>query len=177
LSNQFFEHTTERQYYALVWGEPEPDAGQITGFIGRSTKNRQRMEVYDNEDQGKWSVTNYKTIEPMYYVSLVECQLETGRTHQIRVHMSSIGHPLFGDERYGGNVIRKGTVFTKYKQFVENALKVIGRQSLHAYSLGFEHPTTGERMRFEAELPEDFQSVMNKWRDYLSFRKNNVKDE
>jgi 23S rRNA pseudouridine1911/1915/1917 synthase len=177
LSKQFFEHTINRKYLALIWGEFDEAEGTITGNIGRHPRNRMQMTIFPEGEEGKHAVTHYKTIEGMYYVSLVECKLETGRTHQIRAHMKYLGHPLFSDERYGGNVIIKGTVFTKYKQFVENCFKMMPRQALHAKSLGFVHPTTGKEMYFESELPEDFQNVLDKWRHYLSFRKEKLEDE
>jgi len=171
LSKQFFNHTIERKYLALVWGQPEPAEDTIVGYIGRDIYNRKRMKLYDEEEGGKYSVTHYKVIEPMYYVSLIECILETGRTHQIRVHMLSQGHPLFNDEKYEGDRIRKGTVFSKYKQFVHNTFKVLPRQGLHAASLGFIHPKTNQKMFFEAELPEDMKEAMDKWRHYVNSRK------
>lgn len=171
LSKQFFDHNIERKYIALVWGQPEPEEGTITGFIGRDFSDRKRMRLYEEESEGKHSITHYKIIEKMYYVSLLECQLETGRTHQIRVHMLSKGHPLFNDVKYDGARIRKGTVFSKYKQFVENAFKLLPRHALHAASLGFIHPATGEKMHFEAEIPEDMTLVLEKWRAYVNSRK------
>ena len=171
LSKQFFDHKIERKYIALVWGQPDPEEGTITGYIGRDLRDRKRMKLYEEEDEGKYSVTHYKIIEKMYYVSLLECQLETGRTHQIRVHMLSQGHPLFNDKKYEGNRIRKGTVFSKYKQFVDNAFKMLPRHALHAASLGFIHPETGEKMYFEAEIPDDMNQVLEKWRAYVHSRK------
>ncbi len=171
LSKQFFDHTTERKYQALIWGEIDEDEGTIVGNIARDPRNAILRAVVDEEDGGKHAITHFKVLERLYYVSLVECQLETGRTHQIRIHFKHKGHPLFGDTRYGGNRIHKGTVFTKYRQFVENCFKLIPRQALHAKTLGFDHPTTGERMIFESELPEDFKNVLNKWRNYVGGRK------
>jgi len=171
LSKQFFDHTTERTYQALIWGEPEEDEGTITGNIARDPKNATLRAVVEDEDKGKHAITHFKVLERLYYVSLVECRLETGRTHQIRIHFKSKGHPLFADVKYGGNRIMKGTVFSKYRQFVENCFKLISRQSLHAKSLGFIHPRTGEKMTFDSELPEDFQNVLVKWRNYVSGRK------
>lgn len=171
LSKQFFDHTIYRRYYALIWGEPEKEEGTIRGHIGRDPNNRMEMKVFPEGDQGKWAVTHYKVVERMYYVSLVECRLETGRTHQIRVHMKHIGHPLFNDKRYGGNTIRKGTVYAKYKKFVENCFALLPRQALHAKSLGFIHPVTGEEVRFDSELPDDFQLCLERWRAYVSSRR------
>jgi 23S rRNA pseudouridine1911/1915/1917 synthase len=171
LAKQFFDHTIERTYNALVWGQPNELAGTIESNIGRNPRDRMQFCVLPEGEEGKHAITHYKTLEPMYYVSLVECKLETGRTHQIRVHMKSMGHPLFQDARYGGHEIVKGTVYTKYKQFVLNAFKIMTRQALHAKTLGFTHPTTGERMQFDSELPDDFANVLTKWRDYLNHRK------
>lgn len=166
LSRQFFDRTTERLYYALVWGNVAEDEGRIEGNIGRSLKNRLQMAVFPDGDFGKHAVTHYKVLERLTYVTLVQCKLETGRTHQIRVHLKDIGHTLFNDERYGGNDILKGTTFTKYKQFVHNCFKVLPRQALHAKTLGFTHPTTGEFMRFNSEVPEDINACLEKWRTY-----------
>ncbi|WP_136466311.1 RluA family pseudouridine synthase [Flagellimonas onchidii] len=166
LAKQFFEKSSEREYLALVWGNVEDDEGTVEGHIGRNPKNRLQMIVFPEGDQGKEAVTHYKVIERLGYVTLVSCKLETGRTHQIRVHMKYIGHTLFNDERYGGDKILKGTTFTKYKQFVENAFKILPRQALHAKTLGFEHPVTGEFMRFDSELPEDMVNCIEKWRSY-----------
>ncbi|WP_299002260.1 RluA family pseudouridine synthase [uncultured Tenacibaculum sp.] len=166
LSKQFFDRTTERLYYALVWGNIEEDQGTIEGNIGRSLKNRLQMDVFPDEEHGKHAVTHYKVIERLTYVTLVQCKLETGRTHQIRAHFKHIGHTLFNDERYGGDTILKGTTFTKYKQFVENCFKVLPRQALHAKTLGFTHPTTGEFLQFNSEIPEDIEACLAKWRTY-----------
>ncbi|RKF02723.1 ribosomal large subunit pseudouridine synthase D [Tenacibaculum lutimaris] len=166
LSKQFFDRTTERLYYALVWGNIEEDQGTIEGNIGRSFKNRLQMDVFPDGEHGKHAVTHYKVIERLTYVTLVQCKLETGRTHQIRAHFKHIGHTLFNDERYGGNTILKGTTFTKYKQFVENCFKVLPRQALHAKTLGFTHPTTGEFLQFNSEVPEDIEACLAKWRTY-----------
>lgn len=174
LAKQFFDHTIERKYQALIWGEFEEDGGTIKGHVGRNPRNRKEMTVFPEGEQGKHATTHFKVLERMYYVSLVECQLETGRTHQIRVHMKYKGHPLFSDEKYGGSRIRKGTVFSKYKRFVDDCFITIPRHALHAKSLGFEHPRTGERMHFEIDLPEDFQQVLNMWRKYLTHRKKLV---
>jgi 23S rRNA pseudouridine1911/1915/1917 synthase len=169
LAKQFYDHSITRKYLALVWGDLQED-GTITGYIGRSAKDRKVMDVYDDEADGKWSVTHYKVLERFNYVTLISCELETGRTHQIRAHMKHIGHPLFNDSPYGGDKIRKGTLFAKYKQFVENCFQIIPRQALHAQTLGFIHPTKKEIVYFESELPEDFTQVLEKWRAYL---KNN----
>jgi 23S rRNA pseudouridine1911/1915/1917 synthase len=165
LARQFYEHTIIRKYIALVWGDIEHD-GTITGYIGRSINDRRVMAIYDDEEKGKWSVTHYKVLERMGYVTLIECQLETGRTHQIRAHMKHIGHTLFSDAVYGGDKILKGTVFGKYKQFVENCFEIMPRQALHAQSLGFYHPTLKKNIYFESPLPIDFVSVFQKWRRY-----------
>src|SRR6201986_4568232 len=155
LARQFFEHTITRKYMALVWGDLEQD-GTVTGYIGRSYGDRRVMAIYDDPEKGKWSVTHYKVLERLNYVTLIECQLETGRTHQIRAHMKHIGHPLFSDTIYGGDKILKGTVFTKYKQFVDNCFEIMPRQALHAQTLGFLHPTLKKNILFEAPLPQDF---------------------
>jgi 23S rRNA pseudouridine1911/1915/1917 synthase len=168
LSKQFKDKTSEREYLAIVWGNLEDDEGTIEGNIGRHPKNRLQNTVYhgEEEDKGKPAVTHYKVLERLTYVTLVSCRLETGRTHQIRVHMKHIGHTLFNDERYGGERILKGTTFTKYKQFVENCFKVLPRQALHAKTLGFKHPTTGEFMRFNSPIPDDIEQCIEKWRGY-----------
>ena len=172
LSKQFFDRTTERLYYALVWGNIEEDEGRIEGNIGRSLKNRLQMSVFPEGDFGKHAVTHFKVLERLTYVTLVQCKLETGRTHQIRAHFKHIGHTLFNDERYGGNDILKGTTFTKYKQFVHNCFKVLPRQALHAKTLGFTHPTTGEFMQFNSEIPKDMVDCLEKWRTYSENSKN-----
>jgi 23S rRNA pseudouridine1911/1915/1917 synthase len=166
LAKQFFDHTITRKYIALVWGDLERD-GIVTGYIGRSVNDRRVMSIYDDPEKGKWSVTHYKVLERMNYVTLIECQLETGRTHQIRAHMKHIGHPLFSDATYGGDKILKGTVFSKYKQFVENCFEIMPRQALHAQTLGFLHPTLKKNILFEAPLPLDFETVLQKWRKYV----------
>jgi 23S rRNA pseudouridine1911/1915/1917 synthase len=172
LSLQFFEKTTKRRYIALVWGDLQNDEGTITGNIGRSLKNRQVFTVFPDGEHGKPAVTHYKVIERLGYVNLVECRLETGRTHQIRVHMKHIGHPLFNDDNYGGDQILRGTTFTKYRQFIANCFEMLPRQALHAQMLGFVHPVTGEEMIFESDLPDDLANVIVKWRNYLSNRNN-----
>jgi len=174
LSRQFFDRTTERLYYALVWGHVEEDEGRIEGNIGRSFKNRLQMDVFPDGDFGKHAVTHYKVLERLTYVTLVQCKLETGRTHQIRAHFKHIGHTLFNDERYGGNDILKGTTFTKYKQFVHNCFKVLPRQALHAKTLGFTHPTTGEFMQFNSEVPQDILDCLEKWRTYSENSKEGI---
>lgn len=166
LANQFFERTTERLYYALVWGNVEEDEGTIEGNIGRSLKNRLQMDVFPDGDFGKPAITHFKVLERFSYVTLVQCKLETGRTHQIRAHFKHIGHPLFNDERYGGDKILKGTTFTKYKQFVENCFKILPRQALHAKTLGFIQPKTNEFLSFDSDIPEDMQLCLEKWRKY-----------
>ena len=170
LSNQFANKTSKREYIAMVWGNVKDDRGQIDNYIGRNPKNRLQNIVLDEDSivGGKRAITNYEVISRMNYVSLVKCTLETGRTHQIRVHMKHIGHTLFNDERYGGNMILKGTTFTKYKQFVENCFKLLPRQALHAKTLGFTHPSTGKFMEFVSDLPIDFRSCIKKWENYSS---------
>ncbi|MDX1363996.1 MAG: RluA family pseudouridine synthase [Arenibacter latericius] len=170
LAKQFFDKTSEREYIALVWGNVVEDEGTIEGHIARNPKNRLQMMVFPEGDQGKEAVTHYKVLERLGYVSLISCNLETGRTHQIRVHLKHIGHTLFNDERYGGEKILKGTTFTKYKQFVDNAFKILPRQALHAKTLGFVHPITGEYMRFDSEIPEDMAQCIEKWRHYAQYR-------
>ena len=166
LAEQFFMKTSSRTYIALVWGNLNEDQATIEGHIGRDPKNRLRMKVFPEGDAGKAAITHYEVMERFGYVSLVRCRLETGRTHQIRVHMKHIGHTLFNDSRYGGDAILKGTVFTKYRQFVENAFKLLPRQALHAHTLGFEHPRTGKRMEFTAPIPSDMEACIDKWRTY-----------
>lgn len=172
LSSQFFHKTTKRQYIALVWGLVKEDQGRIEGNIGRSLKDRMQMDVFPDGEHGKPAVTHYKVLERLGYVTLVQCELETGRTHQIRAHMKYIGHPLFNDERYGGNEILKGTRFTKYKQFVQNCFNICPRQALHAKTLGFVQPSTREELMFEAPLPDDMEQLLEKWRRYISQRDN-----
>lgn len=166
LAKQFEAKTTEREYIAMVWGTVKEDEGTIEGNIARHVKDRMQMAVFEDPSIGKPAVTHYKVLERFGYVTLVSCILETGRTHQIRVHMKHIGHPLFNDARYGGDLILKGTTFTKYKQFIDNCFKILPRQALHAKTLGFVHPTTGEMMRFDTELPQDMQDCIEKWRNY-----------
>jgi 23S rRNA pseudouridine1911/1915/1917 synthase len=170
LAQQFYDRTTERKYYALVWGDVKEERGTIEGNLGRSLNNRKVMTVFPDGDYGKHAVTHYEVIERFGYVTLVACKLETGRTHQIRVHMKHIGHPLFHDLEYGGDKILKGTTFTKYKQFVENCFQLLDGQALHAKTLGFKHPETKKWMQFDSELPENFQQVLSKWRTYMSNR-------
>jgi 23S rRNA pseudouridine1911/1915/1917 synthase len=172
LAKQFFDRTPDRRYIALVWGIPVPPAGTITGNVGRSPKDRKIMHVFADGSQGKRTVTHYKVIEDLGYISMIECKLETGRTHQIRVHLSHIRHPLFNDEEYGGDSILKGTTFTKYQQFVKNCFKILPRQALHAKSLAFDHPVSGKRLSFDSDLPTDMQTVIEKWRDYISTRES-----
>jgi len=171
LANQFYERTNDRRYYALVWGDFDEDEGEIEGHIGRSLKDRKVMDVFPEGEYGKPALTRFKVLERFGYITLVECKLETGRTHQIRAHFKYIKHPLFDDPTYGGNKILKGTTFTKYKQFVQNCFKLLPRQALHAKSLGFVHPTTRKEMFFDSELPEDMQQVVEKWRRYADNRK------
>lgn len=170
LALQFYEKSTERKYQALVWGIPKEEEGTITGNIGRSLKNRQVFTVFPEGEFGKHAVTHYTLLKELGYVSLVECRLETGRTHQIRVHMKYINHPLFNDSTYGGDQILRGTTFTKYKQFVQNCFKMLPRQALHAKTLGFNHPGSGEKMVFDSELPYDMASVIEKWDNYIANR-------
>lgn len=168
LSMQFFNKTTKRKYYALVWGIIREDEGTITGSIGRNPKDRLQMTCFPDDSQGKYAVTHYTVLERLGYVALVECRLETGRTHQIRVHMKHIGHVLFNDARYGGNEILKGTTFSKYKQFVQNCFSVCPRQALHAKTLGFVHPRTGKEMFFDSEIADDMAELIERWRKYTT---------
>jgi 23S rRNA pseudouridine1911/1915/1917 synthase len=171
LARQFFERTTDRRYTAIVWGDLD-DEGTIEGNIGRSLKNRKVMDVFPEGDFGRTARTHYKTLERFGYVSVVECKLETGRTHQIRVHFKHIGHPLFNDQEYGGDKVLKGTTFTKYKQFIHNCFDMVPRQALHARTLGLTHPTTGKWMQFDSELAPDMTALIEKWRNYISSRKD-----
>jgi 23S rRNA pseudouridine1911/1915/1917 synthase len=172
LGKQFFEKTTDRLYLALVWGIVKDDEGTIVGSLARNPRDRMQFAVFTEEENpdAKHAVTHYRVLERLGYVTLVECRLETGRTHQIRVHLKHIGHTLFNDSRYGGNEILKGTRFSKYQQFVENCFKVCPRQALHAKTLGFTHPRSGERMSFDSELPQDFAQLLDKWRGYVENR-------
>jgi len=170
LSKQFYDRTTDRRYNALIWGIPDPREGTITGNVGRSIKDRKVMQVFKDGTEGKTAITHYKVLEDLGYISLIECKLETGRTHQIRVHFSHIKHPLFNDEEYGGDQILKGTTFTKYQQFIKNCFKILPRQALHAKSLSFNHPVTGKRLSFDSDLPDDMVQVIEKWRKYISGR-------
>lgn len=174
LAKQFFDHKIDREYQAIIWGSMSEPSGTIEGHIGRHPKERTKQFVFPDGEEGKEAITHYETIEDLYYVSLVKCKLETGRTHQIRVHMAHKGSPLFNDEKYGGSSIMKGTVFSKYKQFVNNVFKLIPRQALHAKSLGFIHPETNEYMFFDSELPEDMAAALDKWRHYVTHQKSKV---
>lgn len=169
LAKQFADHSIERTYNALIWGEPEEDSGTIDAHIGRSFKDRRVSDVFPEGEYGRNAVTHYKVIERLRYVSLVQCNLETGRTHQIRAHMKYIGHPLFNDTTYGGNMVLRGNVFSKYKQFVDNCFEMMPRQALHAKSLGFIHPETKKFVQFVSELPADFTDVLEKWRHYVQY--------
>ena len=168
LARQFFDHSIERTYYALVWGEPTEREGTIDVHLGRSLKDRRVTTAFPEGDFGRNAITHYRVLKNLRYVSLVQCNLETGRTHQIRAHMKFLGHPLFNDETYGGDKILKGTLFTKYKQFVDNCFKIIPRQALHAKTLGFVHPVTNKKMLFDSELPEDMKQVIDKWENYVN---------
>jgi len=170
LARQFFEKTTARKYQAIVWGNMDDDEGTIMGNIGRNPKDRKKMFVFSDEENGKHAISHYKVLKRFDYVNLVECRLETGRTHQIRVHFQYIGHPLFNDPEYGGNKILRGTTFSKYKQFINNCFEILPRQALHAKSLGFIHPGTRKEMMFDTDLPDDMQTVLKKWEKYTSGR-------
>lgn len=170
LSKQFYDRTTDRKYAAVVWGVPDPREGTITGNVGRNIRDRKIMQVFPEGNDGKPAITHYRVTEDFGYVSVMECKLETGRTHQIRVHMSHIKHPLFNDAEYGGDRILKGTTFSKYQQFIRNCFRILPRQALHAKSLSFDHPVTGKRLSFDSELPADMQQLIEKWRGYVSGR-------
>jgi 23S rRNA pseudouridine1911/1915/1917 synthase len=174
LSKQFYDHTIERKYLALVWGDIGEEKGTIEGHIGRHPSHRMMRTVFADGSEGKNAITHYEVLKRFYYVTLLQCQLETGRTHQIRVHMKHLGHPLFNDTKYGGDRIVKGTIFTKFKAFVNNTFKVMPRHALHAHSLGFIHPRTGEKMYFEESIPEDFENAITRWKNYVSSRKENM---
>lgn len=167
MAKQFFDHTVKRRYHALVWGDVAKDEGTIVAHVGRNLRYRKLFEAYPDGDHGKDAITHYKVLERFNYVTLIECVLETGRTHQIRVHMKHLGHPLFNDDFYGGDKIVKGTVYNKYKQFVDNCFAICPRQALHAKTLGFIHPSTGREMHFDTELPDDMRKVIEKWRGYV----------
>jgi 23S rRNA pseudouridine1911/1915/1917 synthase len=169
LAKQFFDHTIERTYWALVWGVPEPPQGTIDVHVGRSLKDRRVTVAFPEGDFGRHAITHYRLLQDLRYVSLVECKLETGRTHQIRAHMKHIGHTLFNDSMYGGDQIQKGTLFSKYKQFVENCFKLLPRQALHAKTLGFVHPHTKKHLRFDSDIPDDIKSVIEKWEHYVKY--------
>jgi 23S rRNA pseudouridine1911/1915/1917 synthase len=169
LAKQFFDHTIERTYHALVWGIPHPEAGTINVSVGRSLKDRRVTVAFPDGDMGRHAITHYKVLQDLRYVSLVECKLETGRTHQIRAHMKHLGHPLFNDAMYGGNLVLKGTTFSKFKQFVDNCFKILPRQALHAKTLGFIHPISKQFLQFDSELPADFKEVIEKWENYVKY--------
>jgi 23S rRNA pseudouridine1911/1915/1917 synthase len=166
LGKQFYDHSIHRRYWALVWGEPKPKDGTIRSYLARDPADRRRSKCYQDEEEGKLAITHYKTLESFYFASLVQCELETGRTHQIRAHFSSIKHPLFSDDLYGGMEVRKGSALPKFKPFIENCFTLMPRQALHAKELGFIHPRTGEKMFFSSDLAEDFDQLLNKIRKY-----------
>lgn len=169
LAKQFFDHSIDRSYIALVWGEPEPEKGTINVHLGRSLKDRRITAAFPEGNIGRHAITHYEVLETLRYVSLIRCNLETGRTHQIRAHMKYLGHPIFNDATYGGNKILKGTTFSKYKAFVENCFKIIPRQALHARTLGFVHPATNKYISFDSSIPEDMQQVLDKWEHYVTY--------
>lgn len=168
LARQFFNHSIDRRYVAVVWGDLKQDEGTVDTTIGRDPNDRLRYRVYDDPAKGKHAVTHWRVLERFSYVTLIECKLETGRTHQIRVHMSYLGHPIFSDERYGGTEIRKGTIYSKYRQFIRNCFELCPRQALHAKTLGFVHPKTGKWIQFDSQLPSDMTALLDKWRKYCS---------
>ncbi len=170
LSKQFYDRTTDRRYIAIIWGTPDTKEGTITGNVGRNLRDRKIMQVFPDGSQGKPAITHFRVLEDFGYISVIECKLETGRTHQIRAHFSHIRHPLFNDDEYGGNEILKGTTFTKYQQFVRNCFKILPRQALHAKYLAFDHPVSGKRLSFDSDLPADMSQVIEKWRNYVSAR-------
>ncbi|MFW5821011.1 MAG: RluA family pseudouridine synthase [Bacteroidota bacterium] len=172
LAKQFYDKTSKRTYHAIVWGNMKEEEGTITGNLGRNPNDRKKMIVFENGEEGKHAITHYKVLERFDYVNLVECRLETGRTHQIRVHFQHINHPLFNDPEYGGAQILRGTTFSKYRQFVQNCFRILPRQALHAKTLGFRHPATGKEMLFDSELPSDMTEVIEKWRRYTAGREN-----
>jgi len=172
LASQFFHKTSKRTYAALVWGDMKEEEGTIVGHLGRNPKNRKQMHVFPDGDHGKEAITHYRVLERLGYVNLVECRLETGRTHQIRVHFQYLGHPLFNDPEYGGDRILRGTTFTKYKQFVQNCFDLIPGQALHARTLGFVHPSSDEALLFDAPFPEGFSAVLQKWNTYIQGRRD-----
>jgi 23S rRNA pseudouridine1911/1915/1917 synthase len=172
LAKEFFDRTIERKYVALVWGDFEEESGTITGHVGRNLKDRKIMDVFPGGEHGKHAITHFRVIERFGYVTLIECKLETGRTHQIRVHMKYAGHPLFNDETYGGERILKGTTFSKYKQFIQNCFEILPRQALHAKTLGFIHPTTQKKVLFDSPLPPDLDQVLDKWRNYVKHKES-----
>jgi 23S rRNA pseudouridine1911/1915/1917 synthase len=176
LAKQFFNKTSVRSYHALIWGNPTEDEGTLTGYIGRSQRDRRIMSLYSDPAEGKLAITHFSVIERFGYVTLIECRLETGRTHQIRAQFAASGRPLFNDESYGGAQILKGTTFTKYKQFIQNCFAICPRQALHAKTLGFIHPSTGESMLFDSELPPDFSQLVQKWRKYVQFKPTTEED-
>lgn len=168
LAAQFFDHSIERRYVTVVWGDVKEDEGTVEGNIGRDPNDRMKFRVFEEEDRGKRAVTHYRVLERFGFVTFLECKLETGRTHQIRVHMSRIGHPIFNDDRYGGNEIRKGTIYAKYRQFIQNCFETCPRQALHAKTLGFVHPGTREWLQFDSEIPSDMTALLDKWRKYCA---------
>ncbi|MCF0163970.1 MAG: RluA family pseudouridine synthase [Bacteroidales bacterium] len=176
LAGQFFYHTVDRKYVAIVWGNVEQDEGTIEGNLGRDPNDRLRFKVFPDGSQGKRAVTHFRVLERFGYVTLVECVLETGRTHQIRVHMNYIGHPLFNDDRYGGDRVLKGPIYTKYKQFIDNCFEILPRQALHAKTLGFEHPRSHERVFFDSPVPDDMVALIQKWRNYFSVMKSRMEE-